>query len=363
MPFKLPPVAAGKVPVWLAAVLAAIAAGLGVLGNKALTPTPAPEVVYLPAPAEEHDGDDQQAAGATGWVSDPVAVAQVLTGPTAPVPFDETPAFRDGPEPDGVYLWKAQEQVTGRPVTSKNQGSVGSCVSFGTNTAIERTIAAGILSGGQGEWRPIAEEVTYGGSRVEVGGGRIRGDGSIGAWAAQFVNRYGVVTRDRHGRHDLSRYSEALAREYGRRGVPDDLEPVAKAHPVKEVALVRDWASAKKALGSGYGIAVCSSQGFSMQRDAKGVAAPRGTWFHCMAVDGYHKDADGREYGHVENSWGEHAHRGPVGWGDPPKSGFWADSRVIDRMLRQGDSWCFSDVAGFPARAVPAAITAPHVKP
>ena len=41
----------------------------------------------------------------------------------------------------------------------------------------------------------LSPEVIYGGSRVEIGGGRIRGDGSIGAWAARWVRDYGVVPR------------------------------------------------------------------------------------------------------------------------------------------------------------------------
>src|SRR5437763_1529398 len=74
------------------------------------------------------------------------------------------------------------------------------------------------------EYRDLAQEVIYGGSRVEVGGGRLRGDGSVGAWAAKFVHDYGVVPRGVHGRYDLSRYDERRCREYGARGVPGDLE-------------------------------------------------------------------------------------------------------------------------------------------
>jgi len=50
------------------------------------------------------------------------------------------------------------------------------------------------------------------------------------------------------------------------------------------------------------------------------------------------------------NSWGGLAHSGPSGAGDPSTAGFWADADVVDRMLRQGDSWAFSRVSGFPRR-------------
>lgn len=171
------------------------------------------------------------------------------------------------------------------------------------------------------ELRDIAEEVTYAGSRVEVGGGRLRGgDGSVGAWAAQFVQKYGVVSREVHGQYDLTKYSESRARSWGNSGVPDDLELVARQHSVRDITLVKTWADAKRALSQGYGIAICSDQGFAMQRDSRGVAAPKGRWAHCMCLDGYHIDESGNEFGHIENSWGgEYPYR-PCGLGHPFRS-------------------------------------------
>jgi len=137
------------------------------------------------------------------------------------------------------------------------------------------------------------------------------------------------------------------------------LEDVARKFPVKDAALIRSWADAKKALASGYGIAVCSNQGFEDRdgrvgtRDANGVCRPYGTWQHCMCLDGYHTADDGREYGHIENSWGPDAHRGPVGWGEPSTAGFWAASPVLDGMIRQGESWAFSGAVGFPRKRLP----------
>ena len=96
-----------------------------------------------------------------------------------------------------------------------------------------------IADGEAAEYRDLAPEVIYGGSRVEIGGGRIRGDGSIGAWAARWVRDYGVVPRGLHGSHDLRLYDENRCRDYGRRGVPDDLEALAKEHPVRGVVNVR----------------------------------------------------------------------------------------------------------------------------
>lgn len=303
-----------------------------------------------PMPSEQ---TEEPVIGMQGWLADPEAVQQIVAEMPQPY-FARMPAadVDDASLPDHAYLWRAYERIGLSRPPMKNQGSVGSCVAFGTTTAIERTVANAIAAGKREQWKMIAEEPIYGGSRVEIGGGRIRGDGSIGAWAAKWVNRWGIIPRERIGDHDLRQYSESRCRDWGRRGVPDDLEPVAKEHPVQDVALVRSWAEAKRALASGYGIAVCSDQGFSMTRDSRGVARPQGQWMHCMCLDGYHREPDGSEFGHITNSWGASAHRGPVGWGDPNPDGFWAESMVIDRMLRQGDSWAFSDVQGFPRRLI-----------
>lgn len=303
-----------------------------------------PATVATPAPPET-------AVGGMGWVDAPDDRAPVAA---TMAKFSDTPAFKafQGDEPKHVYLWEAYRTLHGNAPPERNQGGVGSCVSFGTASAIESTLANQVLLGLVGEYRDIAQEVIYAGSRVEVGGGKIRGDGSIGAWAAKFVVQWGIVSRGNVGRYDLSNYDEARCRSWGRTGVPDDLELEAKKFPVSDAAAIRNWVEAKKALANGYGIAVCSNIGFTMRRDANGVCKASGTWAHCMALDGYHIEPDGREYGHITNSWGDNAHTGPVGWGNPNHAGFWAESRTVERMLFAADSWAFSGVTGFPARKI-----------
>lgn len=297
-----------------------------------------------------------------GWVEDKEAVAKISQGLAFKV-FSDTPAGQaDEPLPKAVYLWHAYKQLTGRNPPEKNQNPVGSCVSFGTNNAIERTMAVQIaMKKLHEEFKFICEEVTYAGSRVEVGGGRIGGDGSVGAWAAKFVKDWGVVAREKvlNGKYDLSKYDPTRCRDWGKRGVPDDLEPLAREHSVHEITQVKSWEEAKRALANGYGIAICSNQGFTMQRDARGIARASGSWAHCMCLDGYHVDSDGKEYGHIENSWGATAHTGPVGWGDPSPAGFWADSATIDRMVKYDDSWAFSAVKGFPKQRIDWSVQAP----
>lgn len=321
-------------PNWVGwAVTFAVAAAVALLSGKPIPPPP-------PLP----DGPLFQ-----GWVEDKEAVDSVQDK-QAFKSFGETPAGRVvlGEEEKDVFLWDACRKVTGDILPARNQGQVGSCVSFGTASAIEHLLCVQIvLNGNKTQYKDLAQEVIYGGSRVQIGGGRIRGDGSVGAWAADFVQKYGVVARDAE---ELGQYSESRCREWGRSGVPDKYLKIAKESPVKSVVLVKNSGEAKKSIRQRYPIAVCSNQGFSFQRDKDGFAAPKGTWAHCMAIVGYTQEP--RPGFFILNSWGDKIHTGPLGKGNPSPAGFWADEKVVDRMLAQGDSWAFSDAVGFPARKI-----------
>jgi len=324
----------------LAALVLAGAATGAILGYWTPSGRRSPE----PQDVEHHD----EPVRAFGWVDDPQAV-RVVADAQRFCRFRDTEAFgADYDGPDDVFLWEACRKATGDLLPPRDQKGVGSCVSFGTASAIEHLLCVQIATGASEEFRDLAQEVIYGGSRVEIGGGTIRGDGSIGAWAAQFVTRFGVIARGKYGTQDLRSYDEARCREYGSRGVPDDLEPLAKQHPVKSASNVRSWDECRAAIRNGYPVAVCSSQGFSMQRDADGFCRASGTWAHCMAIVGIRGGA--RPGAFLLNSWGPNAHTGPRGPGEPSPAGFWAEFAVVDRMLRQGDSWAFSHAVGFPAR-------------
>ena len=321
------------------ALLAALAAFVGYFLKPADSPVvPAPPTIPIPQEAAPHG---------FGWIPDPKAVEDVRS--TLPTPiFRETEAFRsEYAGPEDVYLWEACRKVTGNVLPARDQKSVGCCVGFGTTAAVEHLMCVQAANGSGEKFREIAPEIIYGGSRVAIGGGKVRGDGSVGAWAAKFVNQYGVLPRGVYGSLDLTRYDERTCRSLGDRGVPDELEPTVKEHPVKAVANVRSWAEAQAAIHNGYPVAVCSSQGFGMVRDAEGFCPPQGVWYHCMALIGVR--AGSRPGGFLLNSWGSTAHSGPQAPGEPP-AGFWADARVLDRMLNEGDSWTLSAFAGFPAQ-------------
>jgi hypothetical protein len=285
---------------------------------------------------------------ATGWVEDSSAVSALLE--ELPQPFaSNTPAGQVEELPERVHLWDIARKVTGALLPPRNQGAVGSCVSFGTARAVEYSMVCEIFQGEPEQFVELATEVIYGGSRVEIGGGKLSGDGSVGAWAADWCRKYGVLGREKYNEIDLTIYDEKRCREWGKSGIPTSIEDLAKLHPTRSTTLVQNWEEARRMLASGYGIALCSSQGFSMIRDGNGISAPKGIWNHCMTLCGY-DSINGQQHGRFDNSWGGEAHTGPVGPGAPGPEGFWASAIIIDKMLRQGDSWAFSCVEGFPAR-------------
>lgn len=335
---------------------------LGALGGRTLArPDPVRVEVERPAPPS-----DPCAAlvHADGWFPDAAASDSEARGARF-ASFAHTPAGQVNELPKHVFLWNAERKLTGRAPPAKEQNPTGSCVGFGVTTAIERTLAADIAArrGDPSEFTHFSEEVTYAGSRVQgarlVGGTTPRGDGSTGVYAKAFVTQFGMVPKGKYGALDLTAYSAKRARDWNHTGCPKELEAVARKYPVRDGAKVTNWREFKAAVASGYGVAICANWSFSRERDANGVARPtREGWSHCMAADGYIVLDDGREFGHVENSWSDLPgvgpyHTGPTGWGEPSTAGFWTASDAIDRALRQGDSYAYSGATGFPARVLP----------
>lgn len=315
------------------------------------------EVPVAQAPEEPTSGPAPEGARyAQGWVRDDDAVQAVSAALPHPV-FAATPAGAADVIPDRVYLWDYAKAALGHHIPTRDQGSVGSCVAFGAVNAVCYSQCVGITAAkkaGQTPplFRAVSQEVVYGGSRVQIGGGRIRGDGSVGAWGAQWCQQYGSVPRAKYDGYDLTAYSEATCRRFGQTGCPESLIPVAKKAPTTSISQVKTVAELKRALASGYPVTVASDVGFGTRgpyvRNAKGQLRASGTWMHQMCFVGYDKDSGV----YCMNSWGATWVSGPTGPGDPPAGGFWIDEPTVARMLAQGDSWAYGDQVGFPSRTL-----------
>lgn len=244
---------------WLAS--AAVGAIIAYLTGTPYVPPPLPQQVAPP---------EVEYVPTFGWVQDPAAI-EANADPAKTLQFANTDAGKlaFGDDDADVYLWRLVRKAAGHQPTEDwypnvNQEQVGCCVGCGNKHSADVCLAAQVSGGKREEWKPVAVEPIYGGSRVEVGGGQISGDGSVGRWAADWLSkRGGLIPMEKlPDGSDLTVFSPAKARQWGRTGVPDALEPLAKNHPVKSTALVRSADEGWKAIGQAYPIAVCSNQGF-----------------------------------------------------------------------------------------------------
>jgi len=188
-----------------------------------------------------------------------------------------------------------------------NGYGVHNCVSMGAAGAVDLLrCVQHVLLGTAEQWiAECATEPIYAGSRVEIAGGQLGGgDGSNGIWAVQYLQKYGVLLRQKYGNIDLTRYSGERARQWGmpRAGVPDELEPIARLHPVKTFTQVSTWEQCRDAIYNGYPVTVACGRGFGNSRDREGFITGNASWPHQQHIIAM-KDDD-RPGALILNSWG-----------------------------------------------------------
>ena len=288
-----------------------------------------------------------------GWINRPDWVAKVLETLPMPILGDHDAAIRGSGAGKVTLLYKCVEKVMG--TFPQREQTIGDCVSMGAAYATDTLACTEIVLGGERETWPAeaATEPIYAGSRVEVGKGRLgNGDGSVGAWGAEWIAKWGILLRKIYGDIDLTIYSGAKARDWGRasKGCPDSLEPIAKEHPVKTVSLVTTYEQARDAIANGFPVTVASMQGFNSTRDAEGFCKAQGSWAHQMsflAADDEHK----RPGLLCQNSWGPTWVSG-LNRHEQPDGSFWVDADVANKMLKQADSFAISNFDGFPEQSL-----------
>jgi len=293
-----------------------------------------------------------------GWINDAAARREFVKTYRYPFLSQRMEDIKGTGKGRKVLLYKLFEQVTGRPLVPHYQ-TVGDCIGHAYGLGVDVLTAVRILMFGKSEeWvTKSATEIIYAGSRVEIGGGVISGDGSIGMWAAEFIRKYGVLLRQPYlgGKFDFTNYDGSMARDLGCRGkgVPDALEPLCKLHPVKTCALVNSWEECRDAVANGYPVAMCSNIGFTTKRDRDGfLRRSRQPWYHSMAILGI-DDEYRRPGALVQNSWGGDVWVSGPKRHDQPDGSFWCDAATIDSAMKQGDSIAISGYIGYPRVDIP----------
>lgn len=287
-----------------------------------------------------------------GWVPDPDAVAEFVST----LPHASFGAALEGGivADDGDALcYKAMASLSpdllrdGR-LTSRDQKQTNSCVGNGTASGGDITTACEIVLKKERERWPgrQAADAMYAIGLMAVN--RLWGDqGSNGSWAARGVMELGTVHMLDYGDGlDLSEWSQERTKKWSKAGLPAVLKQKAGEHKMGTAAQIKSVDEARQALQNGYGINVCSTQGFTSKRDAAGFCKPSGSWAHSMTWIAYR---GGRRPGLLTwNSWGDNAQSGPIWPDDQPWGSFWIDLNVAEKMIRAGDTFAYSNYAGFP---------------
>ena len=285
-----------------------------------------------------------------GYVANPQGTEDYLATLARPTLATAGPDLRLDETRD-VFLGHALLAVD--PNWKRGAQQIGSCVGWGW--ALSATVLAAcdiaIRQEHESYGGRVLEASVYGFARVEVQGKRnLGGDGSYGGAAAKAVTQFGTLCYGQN--YDGKVYDAStglLESNWGRNGVPDELEAHAAKHKVSEAVLVKDFESAAAAIQAAYPCAICSGQGFSMTMKA-GALTPMGHWSHCMMALGVRWKPEPALY--IANSWGD-CYSGSVDKTLPvafQRCGGWVSASTCSLMLRGEDSFALSGYSGFAPR-------------
>lgn len=254
-----------------------------------------------------------------------------------------------------AFLYQVVRKALGRDIENIPQ-QIGDCVAWGGRNACEYLACCDILMRGDHEqYRPVYVPYYYGTSRVQIGGGRISGDGSLGSWLAAAVMKYGTIFSDEKG---IPPYSESVGKSWGKNGPAKEFLEIGKKYLVKSAAKIKSWNELVEAICNGYPCTVASDQGFEMVPDANGFHNPKGTWQHQMCITGI--DDEWKEpYAFIRNSWGD-VHGQLISFHvsteSIPAGYLRVKKKTIEKMIGQGEAFAWSQFEGFQRQDIPKAL-------
>ena len=282
-----------------------------------------------------------------GWLGPEVAEPEFERLQDEFIPFEIIGA--DGPTParEQPFVWDFAKRINGGQHLPTYHQQVGDCVSMGAaQSGNYLTTYEMYRERKQEEMKLWYPPFIYGTSRVQVGGSRIHGDGSTGAWAAVAMSKYGILFTDDEG---VPAYSGDVAREWGRSGPPQQFLTKASTRIVHSAARLNSVAEIREALLNYHMVTIASGRGFQMQPvDYRGfkVFKPSGGWGHQMALIGWRDTPFAGAY--RLNSWGSGAHGAPAH--DEPPGGAWNLADDLEHELKQYkvELYALSIFDGFP---------------
>lgn len=271
---------------------------------------------------------------------------------------------RDDLRQKSVFLWEAVLQVAtprkpvGQHYTCGPQ-KTGDCVAWNGCGAIFYTGANAVVAGNASGIDDPCQPVSYALTRVTAGGGRPR-CGQAGAYPSDFATafvKHGWVTWSESG----LTYSGALSDQLGCRGPSSEQLRLAAARAGGSCYPIRTVDELLEALHNGYAgsAGIDWKPGRTRNEQGRTVTDFNGTYQggHQVAWVGW--DAT-RQQVIFANSHGPDAH--PRNAGDPPGS-FRVSLTTLEWMLRTGEFWAFSAVAGFPPQEIDLSPLRPRKRP
>ena len=262
--------------------------------------------------------------------------------------------------PANVFLWRQMDAAHRARYGTKFEPSsqqIGSCVAHGAAHAVYCSEACSWAAGERDEPPMLVNQAAlYGGSRVEAAGKSGLGerpvggysDGSTGYRAAKWLREWGVIYKMPYPTVDCTESTPEMEKSWGAYGCGGEgdnglLDTQAKLVPCMHVAQVENWDELVAAISSGHPVTLASSQGFERSLNKDSFASARGVWQHQMCCVGIRIDIEGAA---ILNSWGSYlSYTAPRFPADLPDGVFWAERKVLERMLAQGDCWAISEVA------------------
>jgi len=237
----------------------------------------------------------------------------------------------------------------------------GDCMAWSSCHTLDLLMALNIaMHHAPEQWRALTSiEAQYGFMRVEVYDTKPNwgGDGASPSAAAKAILKCGSLHRLNYAEQhiDLRTYDRTGGRsgQYGRWGVPNRLEPLAKPHTCETVTLVTSFWQAVQLLASGYPIAnAAPNNPIPRSRDTQGFGTNHWHASHAMNYIGYRL---GTRPGLLQANTGHGRHVvGPTWPDDMPATlaacSAWIDADEADRVLRQHWSFAYSNYLGFPER-------------
>ena len=235
-------------------------------------------------------------------------------------------------------------------VKAYNQGQIGSCVGNAEARCLSLELAIDIIMGNVPMQFScmISPEACYAQGR-KAGNMLGGGDGCYGAAVAKAMTTLGTLFQQQYPSVDLSDYSVDRCRQWGSKGLPEDLVPIAAQTKLENSYQIKSVEEAWALIGAGHPINQCSNLGFTTTRDEDGALKQSGQWGHSMCLDGRRTTPAGRRLFICANSWGETWVHGPV-YEDQPQGSFGIDYDVVARAVSQGDMFVKVGMEGMKRR-------------